>query len=153
MNLASARDEDTIDDYYANIDLIVNNLCKLNDPHLHDLQKYDKYQPKPFKKINIAMSSTQIALKKNLTNSEITGSRLSRTSFLNKSSKLKSDFNFDVSSTKTNYSKLRNNNDSDLLNESHNQSIDRANDTNSSKYFTIGNVAGQKLRQLVKKYF
>lgn len=115
---------------------------------------------KTLKKINIAMSSTQIALKKpHLSKDLANTSRLSRTSFLNQSAKFKpSDFHFDIASIKTNYTKLKNHNDSDLLIEetplntsicvpAHNESH------HSSKYFTLGNVAGQKLRQLVKKYF
>jgi hypothetical protein len=91
------------------------------------------------------MSSTQISLKKNTDS-------LSLNKSLNKSM-TQYDQSFDMSFSKKSYFKVKNNL-LDLSTDRFNDSTDNINSTTlSSKYLTIGNMAGQKIRQLVKKYF
>lgn len=161
----SFQPEDT---YYANIDLKVNNLFKINENNAHQemiMYKFDEGNVKPclsrtksFKKISIVMSSAQIALKKNLkpTESNSNSISMSRTSFLNKSQKLSKtscDHSFDLSSSKTSYFRVKNNNAVDQLNESSTSKTLGNSSSATSRYFSMGNVAGQKIRRLVKKYF
>jgi len=97
------------------------------------------------------MSSTQISLKKNFKTNNTDSFSLNKS--LNKSM-TQYDQSFDMSFSKKSYFKVKNN----LLDTSadrFNDSTDNNNNntTLSSKYLTIGSMAGQKIRQLVKKYF
>jgi hypothetical protein len=96
------------------------------------------------------MSSTQISLKKNLKTNNTDSFSLNKS--LNKSM-TQYDQSFDMSFSKKSYFKVKNNL-LDLSTDRFNDSTDNNNNTTlSSKYLTIGNMAGQKIRQLVKKYF
>ena len=98
------------------------------------------------------MSSTQILLKKNLKTNNTDSFSLNKS--LNKSM-TQYDQSFDMSFSKKSYFKVKNNL-LDLSTDRFNDSTDNNNNNNttlSSKYLTIGNMAGQKIRQLVKKYF
>jgi hypothetical protein len=143
-------------------------LYKINENNAQQelaMQKYDEKNKqclvrtsntKSFKKISIVMSSAQISLKKNLKPTESNSISMSRTSFLNKSQKLfktSCDHSFDLSSSKTSYFRVKNNNLADQLNESSTSKTLGNSSTATSRYFSMSNVAGQKIRRLVKKYF